>query len=52
MERWERARGFGLNPPLRVKELIEQHSDDPLYTEWYVASFPCLSPNKSGVRQA
>ena len=33
-ERWERAHGLGLNPDPRVKKLIQQHSDNPKYTEW------------------
>ncbi|KAL3858332.1 hypothetical protein ACJMK2_012926 [Sinanodonta woodiana] len=34
LERWIRAEKHGLNPPKDVKELLEQHTDDPEYTEW------------------
>lgn len=34
LERWERAKKFGLNPPEEVRELIERHSHDPAYTQW------------------
>ncbi len=34
MERWERAKQFGLQPPERVRELIEEGPPDPAYTQW------------------
>ena len=36
--RWERASDLGLSPPLEVVELIQNHADDPRYTQWYVRS--------------
>jgi DNA polymerase delta subunit 4 len=34
MERWNRADKHELNPPQSIKDLIEQHKKDKLYTEW------------------
>lgn len=33
LERWERAKMLGKNPPEAVKRLIEQHPSDTSYTE-------------------
>ncbi|XP_005094952.1 DNA polymerase delta subunit 4 [Aplysia californica] len=33
MERWQRAQNFGLNPPVEVRDIINQHSDDEIYTQ-------------------
>ncbi|XP_077996163.1 DNA polymerase delta subunit 4-like [Glandiceps talaboti] len=32
MQRWQRADKHGLNPPLEIKDLIDQHSDKEEYT--------------------
>ena len=42
LERWERAKLLGLNPPEAVKHLIEQHSSDAGYTEGYVCVLPTI----------
>lgn len=33
MDRWDRAEKHGLKPPQEVKDLIDNHSSDPVYTE-------------------
>ncbi|GFR73774.1 DNA polymerase delta subunit 4-like [Elysia marginata] len=33
LDRWERAERHGLQPPKEVKDLINSHASDPLYTE-------------------
>ncbi|KAK3586410.1 hypothetical protein CHS0354_013114 [Potamilus streckersoni] len=33
LERWMRAEKHGLNPPKDVKELLDQHINDPEYTD-------------------
>ena len=33
-ERWDRAENLGLNPDPKIMQIIQQHPDDPLYTEW------------------
>ncbi|EGD77988.1 polymerase [Salpingoeca rosetta] len=37
MERWKRAQAFGLNPPLKIKQILEQHpgNDDYQQSLWY-----------------
>lgn len=33
LERWERAEKFDLNPPAKVKEIIQAHINDEVYKE-------------------
>ncbi|RUS85732.1 hypothetical protein EGW08_006526 [Elysia chlorotica] len=33
LDRWERAERHGLKPSLEIKDLINRHASDPLYTE-------------------
>ncbi|KAJ8312494.1 hypothetical protein KUTeg_009867 [Tegillarca granosa] len=33
LERWERAKQHGMNPPPEVKDILTQYSGDPEYTE-------------------
>ena len=35
LERWERAKRLGRDPPVAVKQLIQQHSGKAQYTERY-----------------
>jgi len=37
LERWQRAKEFGFNPPSKVRDLVIAHSDDDRYTQWYEA---------------
>ena len=34
LQRWERAKEYGLYPPEEVKEIILKHPDDTAFTEW------------------
>jgi len=40
LQRWERAKEYGLYPPEEVKEIILKHPDDTAFTEcvWYDAN--------------
>ena len=37
LERWERAKQLGKDPPDHIRELIEQHPSDSTYTEGSVS---------------
>ena len=36
MERWDRAKQFGLNPPEEVRDMVLTHHADDAYTHWLV----------------
>lgn len=36
LERWKRAQDHDLEPPIKAKEILEEHSNDTRFTEWLV----------------
>ena len=38
LERWTRAQNHGLEPPPDVKKIIEEHTNDTKFTQWFVYS--------------
>ena len=46
LERWERAKKLGLNPPEEIKVILERHTD-PEYTERFAVIDDSPSPSPS-----